>query len=263
MTAEHVFKFYRAYKFFYAGKSHELEKYASIKCPALIEQRDRSFYYRISQRLNDPTIHALFTCGFFYNPRAHVSALATPDAMSAAMVFAGRSENGNTLIAHDLYELHKKFTDKCTGCGGTGRTDNHVTGEVECGDCDGGGRTLLDIDAWLYGERDGNSRALLPECIQQVISGELPLDLACLLLLIPQPARHYDWLNDMEIESPDDMGLGARPWMERLIKADQLLRLQRPTWRLDSRHFASEFWETLGLASLAPARTTPTENTLF
>jgi hypothetical protein len=236
MTAEQVFRFYRAYKFFYNGTYNDLQRYANIKCPPLLEQRDRQFYYRISQRLNDATVHALFTQGFFHNPSAHVSALATPETLKAAMLFAGRAENGNTLITHDLYELRKQLTSQLTP---------------------------VDIDSWLYGEGENGNRASMPGCLQQVISGELPLDIACLLLLIPQPDLQLNWLVDMTRVAPDDMGLGSGPWRDRLIKLDQLLRYHRPTWRLDSHHFAQEFWHSLGIPSLAPASVIPTEPSLF
>lgn len=232
MTASHVFKFYRAYKFFFGGKHFDITRYENIPCPPLIEQRDRSFYYRISQRVNDATVHALFTIGFFFNPRAHVSTLATPENFSAALAFAGRAENGTTQLTHDLYELAKRFN------------------------------TYESIDVWLYGEKDNGHRALIPPCIQEVISGELPLDLACLLLLIPQPDLSYHWLNSIELDS-DDMGLGVIPWSDRLQKVDQLLRVHRPMWRLHSQQIAKAFWHSFALSSLAPSTLPRPEASLF
>jgi DnaJ-class molecular chaperone len=35
--------------------------------------------------------------------------------------------------------LNELASGKCTVCHGTGRTNNHVTGEVECSGCDGSG----------------------------------------------------------------------------------------------------------------------------
>jgi hypothetical protein len=38
-------------------------------------------------------------------------------------------------------------TAPCAPCAGTGREDNHVTGEVECSACEGSGVEILDADA--------------------------------------------------------------------------------------------------------------------
>ncbi len=236
MTAEHVFRFYRAYKFFYRpGGYNDLNRYAAITCPPLINQRERQFYYRIAQQLNDTTVHALYTYGFFFNPGAHISILATPDAFSSALVFAGRGENGTTLLQHDLYELRKRFVGE--------RVDG-VTPILEW------------VPDWLYAD-DGN---IMPPCVQEIISGELPLDLAALLLLIPQPDLHHQWTANM---SKDDMGLGSGPWIDRLKKLDLLLRANRPGWRIQSHQLASEFWHSLNLPTLAPRPVPPSEASLF
>jgi hypothetical protein len=42
--------------------------------------------------------------------------------------------------------MHDGKTDNCQSCSGTGRTDNHVTGEVECSACCGTG------SAWVSKE---------------------------------------------------------------------------------------------------------------
>lgn len=232
MTAEEVFKLYRAYKFFYSGKHLDFDRYVNIKIPPLIQQRERQFYYRIAQRLNDATVHALFTVGFFFAPKAHVSTLATPDAFAAALSFAGRAENGDTLLQHDLYELKKRFVD-------------HATCQCTTG-------LQVDLAAWLYGEPG----ELIPTCVQDIINGDLPLDIACMLLLVPQPSMSYNWPETMATH-PDDAGLGASPWIDRLKKVDQLLRLHRPLWRLTAHRLSTEFWGTINpsgrLDSLAPS----------
>ena len=236
MTADQVFKYYRAYKFFYAGTYNDLQRYANIKCPPLLNQKDRQFYYRIARTLNDTSIHALFTTGFFFKPRAHISDLASRDAWSTALTFASRAENGETLFQADLYELKKHLS------------------------------SISDIDAWLYGESDNGKRVLIPGCIQDVITGFLPLDIACLVLLIPQTDLNYHWLDTIELGNGDDgwgdMGLGAMPWVDRLKKLDQLLNIQRPLWRLTTHRLAKDFWHSFGLQTLAP---TPvhTEPSLF
>ena len=221
MTAEEVFRYYRAYKFFYAGKKiHDLAKYAGIKCPPLIQQRDRSFYYRISQRLNNDMVHALFTFGFFYNPKAHVSELAGPDRLTDALTWAGRADLGEVGMKIELYELAKVFREG-------------------------------DIDGWLYGVVENGERELLPECIAEIMTGELPVDIACALLLIPQPDLEYHWTRDIP---PDEMGLGSAPWIDRLTKIDQLFRLHRPGWRAYTSKLAKGFWDSVGVNSLAPIK---------
>ena len=213
MTPETVLCYYRAYKFFYKAKAPtDLEKYVNIPVPSLFSQHDRHFYYRISQKLNDDTIHALFIGGFFYQPDAYIAALATPEAFEKAMLFAGRAENGDTLLQHDLYELRK----------------------------------TPDIKAWLYGT--GHS---MPPVIQDLIAGDFPIDLACILLLVSQPDLDYHWLRDIPT---DDTGLGTGPWVDRLKKADRLISFVRPAWRLTAQRISKEFWHSLGIPSLAPVR---------
>jgi hypothetical protein len=236
MTPESVFSLYRAYKFYYSGKHLDFDRYINIRIPPLIQQRERQFYYRIAQRLNDTTVHALFTVGFFFAPKAHVTALATPDAFSAALSFAGRTENGDTLLQHDLYELKKRLTDNTAGSNYFG----------------------VDLAAWLYGEPG----ELIPTCVQDIINGDLPLDVACMLLLVPQPSMSYNWPVAMAAH-PDDAGLGASPWIDRLKKVDQLLRLHRPLWRQTAHRLSKEFWHSLASPSLAPPTTPQPESALF
>ena len=230
MTPENVFRLYRAYKFFYNGNHNDFQRYINIKCPPLLDQKDRQFYYRLSQKLSDSCLHSLFNIGFFHNPKAYVSTLVTPEALTAAAVFAGRMENGEPLLKADLYELKKRLS------------------------------SISDIDVWLYGEHDSTGkRAMMPGCLQDVINEELPVDLACLLLLIPQPDLSYNWLMDI---TPDELSLGSGPWIDRLKKIDQLIHLHRPDWRMMSYQLAKEFWHSFSISSLAPRKYLP-EPALF
>jgi hypothetical protein len=226
MTPDEVFRLYRGYKFFYAGTCKFTDDgHPILKHPPLLKQYDRAYYWRLAQKCNNPTIHALFTIGFFHNPRAHISDLTQPAAIKAAFVFAGRGENGATMLAHDLYDLARPY--------------------MEPGD----DKAAL-LNEWLYGiDADGNESSI-PEVLNLVTNELLPLDLACLLLLIPQPALHYDW--PAYWATKPDLGLGAHPWIARLKTCDQLLRLQRPNWRAESHRLAREFWESIDVPSLAP-----------
>lgn len=212
MTAEQVFHLYRAYKFYYAGKIRFEHGRAVISHPPLIKQRDRQFYYRIAQKMGDAQIHALFIAGFFYRPHAYVSDFMTPEANRAALIFAGRQENGRVLMEHDLYELHKRLPD-------------------------------IDLQEWLYGIVDGKQTAM-PGCIQDVIAGELPADLAAMLLLIPQRHLSYDW--PAYWAALPDTGLGCHSWIDRLKTLDQLLRVHRTSWRSMTHELAEKFWNDLG-----------------
>jgi hypothetical protein len=235
MTAEQVFIYYRAYKFFYKAKAPtDFEKYTAIKCPPLIEQKDRQFFHRIANRLSQDTVHALFISSFFYQPNAYIANIATPDAFEKAMLFAGRWQNADTLLEHNLYQLKKRFVD----------------------DTVDGLTPILEYPTdWLYGK----GGTTLPPVIQDVIAGDLPLDLACILLLVSQPDLKYHWLQDIP---PDDSGLGTGPWVDRLKKADRLISFVRPAWRLTAQRLSKEFWHSLNLPSLAPA-VTSVESSLF
>lgn len=217
MTAENVFKFSRVYKLYYAGK-YDFKKYkGGMKMPPLIKQPDRVYYYKIAGRLTDAQIHALFLVGYFFAPNAHISALASPKAIQAAVEFASRGENGRVLLEHDLYELSKKLVGK-------------------------------DLDAWLYGEWIGDVRASMPECVQSVINGEIPLDLAALLFLVPQPDLGYNWV--AQFADQENIGLGIGPWIQRLKRMDMLLKAQRPGWRALAFYLSKVWWESV--AKLAP-----------
>jgi hypothetical protein len=212
MTAENVFKWARVYRLYYAGK-YDFKKYkGGMKMPPLIKQPDRVYYYKIAGRLTDAQIHALFLVGFFHNPSAHISDLATPKATAAAVEFCSRGEGGQTVQEHTLYDLSKQLAGK-------------------------------DLDAWLYGEWIGKERASMPECVQSVIKGELPLDTAALLLLIPQPEFGYNWME--HFADVEDSGLGLGPWLQRLKRMDQLLVAQRPGWRMLAFHCSGAFWKAI------------------
>jgi hypothetical protein len=217
VTPENVFHNYRGYKFYYNGDIKFERGTFIIHHPPYIEQRERQWYYKLSVKLNDAQIHALFTVGFFFNPRAYITQLVTPEAQRAGLLFAGRAENGDTLWQQDLYELRKR---------------------------------LDDVDAWLYGERDeSGTRAMMPGCLQEVIAGIFPLDLATALLLIPQPDLQFDW-SSYWTQQPQH-GLGPQPWIARLRCADQLIAYHRQ-WRFAAHTLATEFWHSLQAESLAP-----------
>lgn len=210
MNAEQVFKFCRAYKMFYQGK-FDFKNYggrAAIFTPPLINQPERRHYYRISQKLNDDQIHALFTIGYFRNPRAYVTDLSTPEALTEALAFSARGENGRHVLESDLYELSKRLKD-------------------------------LDVDDWLYGEKIDGTRATVPGCVQDIEAGTLSPDVACLVLLIPQPDKGYQWFKYMT-DRPDLLGDSARA--QRLLYLDRLLKAHRTGWRGMTHELAKNFW---------------------
>ncbi len=204
MTAEKVFSFSQAYKLYYQGK-FDFQKYkGQMPTPPLIQQKDRQFYHRIANRLSDESVHALFTLSYFHNPKAYIADLVSRECMDAAIKFASRGQNGRPLFESELYDLAKRFEEE----------------------------SILN---WLYDNA-------LPPCLQEVMDGSLPLDTACMLLLIPQPRILFDW-GKFWLNHPDaGMGLGAAPWVERLKKADQLIFAQRDGWRTLSHALAKEFW---------------------
>jgi hypothetical protein len=228
MSPETVFKLYRAYKAYYNG-GYDFARYkGNIRTPPLIQQPDRRFYYRIAQKLQDTQIHALFTQGFFFNPRAWIADFATPDALSKGLAFASRGENGQTLFEHDLYDLSKYLQ-------------------------------TVDLDAWLYGEILGSSRAAMPECMQDVISGRFSPDLACAVLLIPQPHLDYQWTKFWF-----KTDFGASSWVERLRKLDTMLYTHRTGWRFMTHTVVKPFWnELVRPKSLAPKVLTAPKPDIF
>lgn len=233
MNAEQVSRFYRAYKAFYGTSGYDIFKYhGRIRTPPLIEQPERRFYYRIAQKLSDSQIHALFALGFFFQPKAYVAELATEDAFRAAVAFASRGENGRPLLERDIYAWIQHM------------------------------RTV-DVDAWLYGQRmTGMTRSIMPDCLQEVIQGHLAVDIACLLLLIPQPQYQFNWCEYWAHRPEGITGLGAAPWIDRLKKLDRIIRAMRPGWRMMSHELAKHAWASLPIQSLAPTAV-PQEDTLF
>ncbi len=222
MTPNEIFRLYRGYKFFYDDAAKFTNEGKPIlKHPPLESQHDRQYFHRLAHKLADNVVHALFTVGFFYNPRAHVSELTSPEALKLALVFAGRGENGPTMLSHDLYDLSRPY--------------------MEPGD----DKEAL-LRTWLYGERG----QVIPDCLMSVINGNMALDVASLIFLIPQPTLDYNW--SAHWLALPDLGLGAQPWIRRLLKTDQLLRMQRPWWRVASHTLAREFWDSMSLTSLAP-----------
>jgi hypothetical protein len=227
MTAEHVFALSRAYQCYYKG-TFDFQKYhGKMPCPPLIQQRDRQFYHRIANHLDDATIHALFTLAYFYKPNAYIADLVTRDIWSAANVFASRTQNGRPLFESELYDLSRRFVS--------------VPSEQEGDDAP----APASIHTWLYANG-------MPACIQEVIRGDLPLDLACLLLLIPRPTFDYDWPAYWFSRPDASVGLGPQPWIERLKKADLLIWARRTGWRVLSHELARDFWACIGQPSLAP-----------
>lgn len=219
MTADTVFKQYRAHKFFYGGKYDIRRYHGNLKCPPLINQPDRRYYYRISTKLNDDQVNGLFTIGLFFNPKAHISELCTPAALDAGMKWASRPENGRYLLETELYTLSKTLKQ-------------------------------VDILDWLYGD------SAMPPCLQSIIAGELQPDVAALLLLIPQAHLDYHWTQHWDKRAEDMLGIGPGPWIDRLKKLDQLVCMYRPGWRMLSHDLAKAFWAAMRYNSLAPKATT-------
>src|ERR1043166_8744370 len=155
MTAENVFRLSRAYQLYYQGR-FDFKKYkGNFPAPPLIKQKDRRFYHKIAQKLSDPEVHALFTLGYFYNPKVYIVNLATREWQHTAVDFAARWQNGRPLFEAELYNLSKRFLAE-------------------------------DIIKWLY-------ESAIPECMQETMNGEMALDTACMLMLIPQKQLSYNW----------------------------------------------------------------------
>jgi hypothetical protein len=204
---------------YFATDTYDFMKYSGhIKTPPLISQRDRQFYHRLSTKLNDEQIHATFLVSYFYKPTAYIADVCTAENMDAGIRFASRAENGVTQFAHELYDLRKSVRPE-------------------------------DLYEWLYGSED----SILPGCVQSLINKELPIDLACLLLLIPRDELDYRWARHYEETEPANSSFGIRPWITRLRKADQLILWRRVAWRQFSYKLSQSFWSSYQLPSLAPA----------
>lgn len=204
--------------FFFSG-NYNFRKYKGRLTPVPLHTRpERQFCHRIANKLNDTQIHALFLTEFFYEPDAFISSLVGLNIFRRAVAFDARRENGETKFDHDLYELRKTLQD-------------------------------VDLDTWLYGEFVGPQRSAIPPCLQDVIERKIPLDIACLLFLIPQPDLGFDWKR-FHLQHVNDFG--PAPWILRLRKVDQLLQQQRGDWRSMTHRLAKTFWTSLDCPSLAP-----------
>lgn len=224
MTPEQVFTTAKAYRMYFSTDSYDYIKYGGhIKTGPLIQQRDRQFYYRLSTKLNDEQIHGTLLMTHFFKPNAYIVDVVSPEAMDVGIAFAARGQNGRTLYVHELYEIRKRLKSPL-------------------------------LDAWLYGAMDDGQRAAMPGCLSDVLSRELPLDLACILLLIPYPPLAYHWSAYWEQREGGKSSFGVTPWLTRLRKVDQLLHFYRPTWRRDTRTLSDAFWGSYRVPSLAPAQ---------
>jgi hypothetical protein len=224
MTAEQVFTTAKAYRMYFSTESYDYIKYrGQVKTGPLIQQRDRQFYYRLSTKLNDEQIHAALLMTYFFKPNAYIADVVSPESLDAGIAFASRAENGKTLLLHDLYALRKRLKPRL-------------------------------LDAWLYAEMMDGQRAAIPGCVTDILTRELPLDLACILLLIPQPQIAYHWAQYWEQREGQKSSFGVMPWLTRLRKVDQLLNYYRPGWRRMTHTLAEGFWSSYRDVSLAPSQ---------
>ncbi len=227
MTPEQVFMYAKSYRLYFSTEGYDFIKYKGhVSTPPLIKQRDRQFYYRLSTKLSDTQIHAALLLTYFFKPKAYIADVVAPDILQDGMAFASRAENGTSTLGNELYALRKKLLP-------------------------------AHVDEWLYGAFLDEQRASLPTCIEGIISRELMVDLACVLLLIPQSAHGYHWSQYWEQREPGGSAFGVRPWLTRLRKADQLLNWQRPAWRQYTHKLSKMFWASYQGLSLAPRQEEP------
>lgn len=212
MTTEEVFMYSRAYRLYFNTSSYDFIKYqGQIKTPPLHEQRERQFYYRLSRKLNDAQIHATFLVTHFFKPSAFITDVCTPERIDEGIALVSRAENGSRAIGQTLYDLHKTLP-------------------------------AAGIEDWLYGAKLEQRRADFPDCLGDVISRKIPIDIACLLFLIPRPELQYHWTQYWEDRETVENPFGVRPWIARLRKADQLINWQRQHWRSMSHKYSAAFW---------------------
>ena len=220
MTTEEAIKYGKAYKLYFSTDTYDFVKYrGEIRTGALLQQRDRALYYRLSRKLNDAQIHATLLHTYFYKPHAYIADVLTPEATAAGIALASRAELGERRLAMDLYDLRKRVTSRA-------------------------------MNAWLYAQLVDGDRAAIPGCIEDLMAHSLPLDLACLLLLIPQSTQN--WSVYWQEREPQGTSFGVRPWLSRLQKADQILYLYRPQWRQLSHKLSRLFWESYRSEVLLP-----------
>lgn len=227
MTPEQVFMYAKSYRLYFSGESYDFIKYKGhVSTPPLITQRDRQFYYRLSTKLTDAQIHATFLLTYFFKPKAYIADVVAPDVIQAGIAFASRAENGTSTLGNELYTLRRHLLP-------------------------------THVDEWLYGAFIDAHRAALPTCVEALISRELQIDLACVLLLIPQSAQGYHWFQYWEQREPVGSTFGVRPWLSRLRKADQLLNWQRPAWRQYTHTLSEMFWASYPGLALVPQQEEP------
>jgi len=227
MTPEQVFMYAKSYRLYFSTEGYDFIKYkGNVFVPPLITQRDRQFYYRLSTKLTDAQIHATLLQTYFFKPKAYIADVITPNATQEGVLFATRAENGTSVIGNELYALRRHLSPAQT-------------------------------DEWLYGAFLDERRASLPTCVESLISKELQIDLACVLLLIPQREHDYHWAQYWEQREPAGSSFGVRPWLSRLRKADQLLNWQRPSWRQYTHKLSTMFWSSYSGQSMLPRQEEP------
>lgn len=219
MTAEQVYKISKAYRLYFTA-DYDIFKYRwNVKTGPFMQEPRRQFYYRLANRLSDTQIHATLTVAHFFKPEIYITDIVNQEHLDAGVLFDSRRENGMQLYCNDLYTLR-----------------NTVKGK--------------DLDAWLYGAFIDGERSSVPGCLTDILNRSLPLDLACLLLLVPRPESDYNWIKYWEQREPSVTSFGVRPWIERLMKVDRLLQEQRINWRGTAHKLSKTFWPSY--KSLAP-----------
>ena len=179
----------KSYRLYFSSEGYDFMKYKGhVSTPKLITQRDRQFYYRLATKLSDAQIHAAFLQAYFFKPTAYVSDVATPTAIQAGIEFASRAEHGTSVLGRDLYTLRKAIAP-------------------------------ADLDQWLYGAFFDGFRATLPVCIEELVGRTLPVDVACLLLLIPRTESSI---------IGHSIGKPANLWGAPLVCARGYLDCERP-----------------------------------
>ena len=211
MTAEQVYKLSKAYRLYFTA-DYDIFKYKwAVKTPPLIQDTRRQFYHRLANKLSDTQIHATLTVAHFFKPEIFITDIVSQEHIDAGVQFDSRRENGTQLYCRDLYDLRKRVK-------------------------------VRDLDEWLYGAFTDGQRSGVPGCISDILNRSLPLDLACLLLLVPRPELDYQWVKYWEEREPQMTSFGVRPWIERLKKVDRLLQYQRTGWRQDTHRLSKIFW---------------------
>lgn len=227
MTPENVYQYAKSYKLYFAGDFDFVKYGGRIRnLSPLIQQKDRRFYHKLSQKLNDSEIHMTLLAANFFKPNIYIADICEMGRMDEGVQLASRFMNGLPLTTHTLHDLRKMLRQ-------------------------------VDLDDWLYGEKIGDRRAAMPEAMGMVIAKEIPLDVACLLFLVPQRHLGFDWAAHWDASEAPDAAFGVRPWLTRLRKADQLFHMQWPGYRRLSAAYVRGFWDSFG-RTLDPLSTQPT-----